>query len=374
MRYSYRKFSVYLIPISFKMKQEENKVSKHKRKIAFDPNHPIDASVVSQKALYSIYEFDEKRINYYTLNSKGGALDVATIPHLFWLNADGLNQLEVEAICSELKIHPLLVEDILSIGQRAKMDEVENRILCQLPMIYFNEENKTIETEQLSIIIGDHFVISFQEDDSRDVFSSLRSRLNMNHAKIIERGADYLAHALIDVVVDSYYTVIDKLGDMVYELEDRLIANKVKFLLADISHVRKEIMIMKRSIGPVRELVNGLLRTDNPLIKDRNDKYFKDVLDHIIQANENCDSIRDIANNTQDMYMNSINLRMNQVMKLFTMVSLLLAPATVIGGIFGMNFENLPLLHDQRGFYISVIAMLAIPALMLAYFKKKKWF
>ncbi|HTN18327.1 MAG TPA: CorA family divalent cation transporter, partial [Chitinophagaceae bacterium] len=145
-------------------------------------------------------------------------------------------------------------------------------------------------------------------------------------------------------------------------------------VLAEIALIRKEVMVMKRSIAPVRDLVSGFLRTESDLIEERNEKYFKDVSDHIIQAHEHCEGLRDMLSNLQDMYMNRINLRMNEVMKIFTMVSLLLAPATVIGGVFGMNFDRIPLLHDQLGFYISVGAMLLIPMAMIIYFKKKRWF
>jgi magnesium transporter len=277
-------------------------------------------------------------------------------------------------MCNYFKVHPLLTEDILSFGQRAKMDEVEDRLFCLLPMIYFNDETKSIELEQVSIVVGTNFLLSFQEDATRDVFDPLRNRLRNGSQRIREKGADFLCYSMLDVIVDSYFGILEKLNDQIEEIEELLLTNHEQGVMRAISEVRKEVMIMKRAITPVRELINGFLRTENDIIEDRNTKYFKDIHDHIIQAQDNCENLRDMLGNLQDLYMNQINLRMNEVMKIFTMVSLLLAPATVIGGIFGMNFERIPLLHDQRGFYFSVAAMLLIPFSMLVYFKKKKWF
>jgi len=323
--------------------------------------------------VYSIFSYNDQGLTEQKLLDYDWHTPVAT-DKITWINVDGLYKDCVEHLCEQYQVHPLLVEDILSVGQRAKMDEVDNRLFCLLPMIYFNPENNTVEMEQVSMVIGPGFLLSFQEDALRDVFNPLRDKLRNGTLRIRERGADYLCYSLLDVIVDSYFGVIDQLGESIEAIESKLIHKNEQGVLEAISAIRKEVMLMKRAIVPVRELINGFLRTDNSLIEARNEKYFKDVSDHIIQANENCDNLRDLLVNLQDMYMNQINLRMNEVMKIFTMVSLLLAPATVIGGVFGMNFEQIPLLHNPVGFYFSVSAMLITPLLMLVYFKKKKWF
>jgi magnesium transporter len=320
-----------------------------------------------------VFNYDEKNLNEYKSKNTLDWNQASTQYKTTWINADGLRKKEIEELCNFFKVHPLLTEDILSIGQRAKMDEVEDRLFCLLPMIYFNDELKCIEQEQVSIVFGSDFLLSFQEDATRDVFDPLRNKLRIEHQRIRERGTDYLCYSLLDVIVDSYFVIIDKLGKNIELIEERLINNHEHGLLSEISHIRKEVLLTKQAIAPVRELISGFLRTENKLIENHHEKYFKDVYDHITQAHDDCEGLRDMLSNLQDLYMNQINLRMNQVMKIFTMVSLLLAPATVIGGIFGMNFDRIPLLHDQRGFYISVATMLIIPLIMLIFFKKKKW-
>lgn len=345
------------------------------RKNTFTPYNPvkIERPLPAIEPVYSIFHYDAHKLEERKGAPEFECYQTSTLD-ITWINIDGLKKEVVEKICSFYRVHPLLVEDILSIGQRAKMDEVEDRIFCLLPMIYFNEQKNGIDIEQVSIVVGKDFLISFQEDASRDVFDPVREKLRNNNWRIRERSSDYLCYSLLDVIVDSYFGVIEKLGNSIEALEEKLIARTDQMAFTEISLLRREVMILKRSIQPVRELVNGMLRSDNKLVEERNEKYFKDVYDHITQANENCENLRDMLTNLQELYMNQINLRMNEVMKIFTMVSLLLAPATVIGGIFGMNFETIPLSHQKTGFYISVSVMFIIPALMLLYFKKKKWF
>ncbi|MGC4059123.1 MAG: magnesium/cobalt transporter CorA [Chitinophagaceae bacterium] len=344
-----------------------------KRRIAYDPAQEPPQRRADVQSVYSVFHYNATELLEQQYSSIKDHQDLRKPGYITWINADGLKKEEVEQLCQAFEVHPLLVEDILSIGQRAKMDEMDNRMFCLLPMIYFNNTAACIEFEQVSIVVGENFVLSFQEDATRDVFDPLRHRLRSGGQRLRERKADYLCYSLLDVIVDSYFGVLEKLADKIDEIEDALLADRDATILASISHLRKEVMLMKRSIAPVRELVGGFLRTGNQLVESRHEKYFKDVSDHIIQANDTCENLRDMLSNLQDLYMNRINLRMNEVMKIFTMVSLLLAPATVIGGIFGMNFERIPLLHDQRGFYISVAAMLLIPLMMILYFKRKKW-
>ncbi len=344
-----------------------------KKRLQYDPATLPEKRTASVEAEYSVYNYDKNTLEEHHSKTrlewdKASGEDKTT-----WINADGLRKVEIEELCKTFNVHPLLIEDILSIGQRAKMDEVDCRLFCLLPMIFFNKENSSIEIEQVSIVVGDGIVLSFQEDASRDVFDPLRSRLRNPNMRIRDKQADYLCYALLDVIVDSYFGVIEKLSDRIDRIEDKIMGNRTNNVFAEISYIRKEVMLMKRSIAPVRDLVNGFLRTDNSIVKEINEKYFKDVSDHIIQAHDTCENLRDMLGNLQDMYMNRMNLKMNEVMKIFTMVSLLLAPATIIGGIFGMNFDRIPLLHDQRGFYISVALMLAIPLIMLIFFRKKKW-
>jgi magnesium transporter len=196
----------------------------------------------------------------------------------------------------------------------------------------------------------------------------------MGHLKLRQSPADYLCYSLIDVIVDSYFGIIERINERIERLEDSLLLQKEKAALGKISILRREVMVLRRSISPVRDLVSGFVRSESDLLEERHEKYYKDVLDHITQANEYVENHRDMLMNLQDLSMSQINTRMNEVMKVFTLLATLMAPATVIGGIFGMNFDVIPLAHHQRGFYITVAVMLAIPMVMVIWFRRKGWF
>jgi len=294
--------------------------------------------------------------------------------NISWINIDGLRKADVEKICDRFGIHPLLIEDILSINQRPKMDDVEGVLFCLLNMLYYNGQNGTVEQEQISIVLGKDFVISFQEDEKRDVFNPIRDKLKLNYSKLRQRSADYLCYAMLDLIVDNYYVVMEKLGERIEMLEEEVVRNSNTRTLAKVNQLRKELIVLKRNIAPVRDLINGFIRSESDLLDDRTTKYFKDVYDHIVQAFDLTENYRDMMMSLQDLYINNVNLKMNEVMKVMAIVTCLMAPATVIGGIFGMNFDRIPYLHHHYGFFIAVGLMLICPLWMLWAFKKRGWF
>jgi magnesium transporter len=321
-----------------------------------------------------VYDYNATELKEYELQKITECFPFKDNDRISWINIDGIRKSDVEEICRYFGIHSLLVEDILSIGQRPKMDEIEGVLFCLLNMLYFNEKQGSVELEQISIALGKNFVISFQEDASRDVFNPLREKLRYTASKLRQSKTDYLCYSLIDMIVDHYYTVLEKLGERIEVIEEEIIRYGNTRSLARVNSLRKELIVLKRNVNPVRDLVNGFLRSDSDLIDDRTSKYFKDVYDHIVQANDLVENYRDMMMNLQDLYVNKVNLRLNEVMKVMAVVTCLLAPATVIGGIFGMNFEVIPLLHQQTGFYIAVGLMLVIPVWMIVIFKKRGWF
>lgn len=321
-----------------------------------------------------VYDYNAKKIDIKEMTKIDDCFPYIDTESVSWINIDGLRKKDVESVCNHYGIHFLITEDILSIGQRPKMDDIDGLLFCLLNMLYFNEKDSSVEAEQISIILGKNFVISFQEDAKRDVFNPLRERLKISGSKIRQNGADFLFYSLIDMIVDNYYLVMEKLGEKIEALEEDIIRNANTRSLAKINNLRKEMIILKRSIAPVRELVNGILRSENELIQERTEKYFKDVYDHIVQANDLLENYRDMMINLNDLYISNVNLKMNEVMKVMAVVTCLLAPATVIGGIFGMNFESIPLLHNKWGFFISVAVMLCVPLIMVRIFKRRGWF
>jgi magnesium transporter len=321
-----------------------------------------------------IYNYNAELVEEKQLPSIEECFAYKDSKHISWINVDGLRKSEVEMLCNHFAVHPLITEDILSINQRPKMDEVEGILFCLLNMLYYNEQKKTVEIEQISIVLGNSFVLSFQEDAHRDVFDPLRNKLKIAKSNLRQRGADYLLYAMLDMIVDNYYVVMEKLGEQIELVEEEVVRSSNTKALAKINQLRKELIVLKRNIAPVRELVNGFIRSESDLLDDRTTKYFKDVHDHIVQAFDLTENYRDMMMSMQDLYINNVNLRMNEVMKVMAIVTCLMAPATVIGGIFGMNFDKIPYLHNDYGFFIAMGLMLLIPVWMLRTFRKRGWF
>ena len=321
-----------------------------------------------------VYEYNREKFECIEVNTVEECFPYLDTASNTWINVDGLKKTEVEMICNHFGIHQLITEDILSLGQRPKMDEINGLVFCLLYMLYFNEEQSSVEAEQISIILGKNFVISFQEDATRDVFNGLRDKISVVGSKVRMNNSDFLYYSLIDLIVDNFYVVMEKLGEKIEALEEDIMRNASSRSLVKINMLRKEMIVLKRSIAPVREIINGILRGESELIEERTEKYFKDVYDHVIQANDLAENYRDMMMNMQDLYLNTVNLKLNEVMKVMAIVTCLLAPATVIGGIFGMNFDRIPLLHNQWGFFISVGIMLLIPLWMIFAFKRRGWF
>lgn len=328
----------------------------------------------AKEVIVTVYDYNADLLEEKKLASVDECFLYKDSGRTTWINIDGLRKAEVEAVCSRFDIHPLVIEDILSTNQRPKLDEADNSVFCLLNMLYYNETKHAVEQEQISILLAKDVVISFQEDAHRDVFTSLREKLKTPNSKIRQRTADYLCYSLLDLIVDHYYLVMGKLGDRIEQVEEEVTRGVDPRSLSHITQLRKELIVLKRNFSPVREVVNGFLRSESELLEARHTKYYKDVYDHIVQAIDLSENYRDIMVSLHDLHINNVNLKMNEVMKVMAIVTCLLAPATVIGGIFGMNFESIPWLHSPYGFFGAVIAMLAIPVWMLLMFRKRGWF
>jgi magnesium transporter len=321
-----------------------------------------------------VFDYDHQHLeekNFDAVTDTFRYLDNDTVS---WINIDGIRKADVELICTHYGVHYLIIEDIMSVGQRPKMDEMEPVLFCLLNMLYFNEKSNSVETEQISIVLGKNFVLSFQEDAHRDVFDPIRERLRTAGSRIRQAGADYLCYALIDMIVDHYYLVMEKIGERIEELEEKIVRSSNTRALAEINNLRKELIVLKRNVSPVRDLVNGFVRSESELLEEKTSKYFKDIYDHIVQATELAENYRDMMMNLQDLYLSNVNLKTNEVMKVMAVVTCLLAPATVIGGIFGMNFDRIPYLHNQYGFFIAIGLMVLVPIWMIMVFRKRGWF
>lgn len=346
-------------------------MSSHRNRLRY---HPLDLQPTTNKPVYTIFDYNAEELTERKEISEEACKKYHKNGNITWINVDGLRKEDIERLSAHYDVHPLVAEDILSLNERPKMEEIGDVIFAVLPQMFFNETTGSVELEQVSIVLGKDFVLSFQEEATRDVFDPIRRHLREKDSKTRSRSSDYLCYQLLDVIVDSYFDVLEKLAENLETLEDSLILRQTNRQLAEISALRGDVTLIRRAVLPVRELVAHFVRSDSELLEERHEKYFRDVLDHTIQANDFVENHRDMLMNLQDLYLNQINLRMNEVMKVFTLLATLMAPATVIGGIFGMNFEHMPLLKARYGFDIAVSAMIVIPVLMVIWFKRRGWF
>ena len=327
-----------------------------------------------------LFDFDDKGYSEVRVKEISDCLPFKESPQITWLNINGLHEVEkLREIGEMFGIHPLTMEDILNTGQRPKVEFFDDYIFIVLKMLQQDKKDLDIISEQVSIIIGTNFVISFQETDG-DVFDPIRERIRSGKGKIRRNGSDYLAYAMIDAVVDNYFVILETFGDLIDYYDEIVYQNPTHETIKDIHSIRRELLEFRKSIWPLREVINGLLREEVSLISDSTRVYLRDVYDHTIQVMDNIETDRDMAAGLRDMYMSSISNRMNEIMKVLTIISTIFIPLTFIVGVYGMNFNtdasplNMPELDWYFGYPLIVLIMLLISLGMVAYFKIKKWF
>ena len=264
------------------------------------------------------------------------------------------------------------MEDVLNTDQRPKMEDFGDYMYIVLKMFYYDGKNNDTVEDQISLILGSNFVVSFQERQG-DVFDPVREQIRSGRGHIRKSGADYLTYALIDTIVDNYFIILEKLGEKIEDAEEELLTNPTSQTLQAIHNLKKEMMFLRRSVWPLREIVSSLERDESALIKRTMLVYLRDVYDHTIQVAETTETFRDMLSGMLDIYLSSMSNRMNAVMKVLTIVATIFIPLTFVVGIYGMNFKYMPELEWQWGYYTVLSIMVVIGVLMIIYFKKKKW-
>ncbi len=291
-----------------------------------------------------------------------------------WINMEGIHDVSlVRTLGQSFDIHDLALEDVLNTQHPPKFEEFESNLLIILKMLRFNPEDLTVEKEQVSLVVGDHYVITFQEQPG-DVFDGVRKRIEKKSGRIRYRGSDYIAYALVDSIVDSYFFILETLGDQITSLEEELVDNPGREALARIHHFRRETLTLRKMIRPLREMLGSLLREEVPIIQESTLPYLRDLHDHTLQVLESIETLRETLSSLHDLYLSSISHRMNEVMKILTVMATIFIPLTFIAGIYGMNFENMPELKWKWGYPAIWLVMLGCFGGMLAFFKKKDWF
>ncbi|UPS91347.1 MULTISPECIES: magnesium/cobalt transporter CorA [unclassified Bizionia] len=353
----------------------KKRTSKYKKHVGKSPGTLIyTGDKTAQKLFIESFDYNPEFINELELEFIEDAFKFKSTDSITWININGLNHIdEIEKIGAHYNLHPLVLEDIVNTSQRPKIDEYENYIFVSLKMLYYDvDENITIE--QVSFVLGKNYVLTFQESEG-DVFDTVRERLRAGKGRIRTMGSDYLLYALIDAVVDHYYIVSETMGNKVEDLEDVLFSGNIKEDLSQqVLSLKKELLKVRRSIFPLREIISRILKSDNTLIHKKTIQFYDDVYDHIIQLSDSIDIYREMIWSLMDMYMTTISNKMNEVMKVLTIIATIFIPLTFIAGIYGMNFDNMPELHFENSYFILLGIMFVIFIGMVYYFKRMKWF
>jgi magnesium transporter len=322
----------------------------------------------------ALIDYDEAKFQESEVKTVEECFPFREKPTVTWINVEGVHRVElVEKLGNCFGLHPLVLEDILNTDQRPKIEIYGDYVYIVLKMLYDGDLNRPIETEQVSLILGSNFVISFQEGKEGDVFNPVRERIKGGKGLVRKMGSDYLVYSLIDTIVDHYFLILERLGEKIELLEEELVAHPTDTTLHKIRKFRNEIIFVRRVVWPLREVISGLGRKESPLVKETTEVYLRDVYDHTIQVMDTVEVYREMLSGMLDIYLSSVSNRLNSVMKVLTIIATIFMPLTFIAGIYGMNFKHMPELGWRWGYPAVWLLVLVIGISMLIYFRKKKW-
>lgn len=338
------------------------------------PGTPVFVGEKTNEAIqFNVIDYSE---------SEFGEWEIETVEELFqfrdretvsWINVTGVQDVDaIMKIGNHFGLHPLVQEDIANTSQRPKLDDYESHLFLVIRMLQYDAETKQIIPEQVSLILGPGYVITFQEREG-DVFEPIRTRIRKAKGRIRTMGSDYLFYCLLDAVIDSYFTVLEQTGERVEELEDTVVKDPVPATLADIHDLRTQIVFLRKSLWPLREAVSRLEKSESDLVDSGTKVFLRDVYDHTVQLFETIETVRDIASSLFEMYLSMVSNRMNEVMKVLTIIATIFIPLTFVAGIYGMNFEHMPELSVPWAYPAVLGVMLGVAAIMLGFFKRKDW-
>jgi magnesium transporter len=327
----------------------------------------------TDKVKITVIDYDKNKFEEEKVVNVKDCYNFKEKPSVTWINVVGLHDVDViRKIGEHYDIHSLVLEDIVNTSQRPKIEDYGKHIYIVLKMLHFNEEINEVESEQVSLILGTNFVICFQEKEE-DVFDSIRERIRNDKSRIRKMDADYLCYVLLDAIIDNYFVILELIGDKIEEIEGSLVSNPTPETLQTIHHLKKELLFLRKSVWPLREVINNLQREESSLINDSLMIFFRDLYDHTIQIIDTIETFRDMVSGMFDIYMSSVSNKMNEVMKVLTIFAAIFIPLTFIAGIYGMNFEYMPELAIPWAYPMVWIVIILVSFTLLGYFKHKKW-
>lgn len=351
-------------------------ITSRPKQIGLDPGTLIYTGEKEKEPIkFKVFEYDEETFSEVEYQNIERIFQYKQSGKRVWINVDGVHNIEImEKIQNHFNIHPLAMEDMLHTTQRPKVEEYDNYLFIVLRMFFYNDESRELKNEQVSIILSENYIISFLEDVG-DVFDPVRDRIRKAGTKIRKNGVDFLAYSIIDSVVDSYFHILEQIGEEIEELEDRLVLNTQKEDIQLVHRMRRNMILLRKSVWPLREVISSLQRNEHNVIKSSTLIYLRDVYDHIIQIIDTIESYRDMIVGMLDVYLSSTSNKLNEVMKVLTIISTLFIPLTFLAGVYGMNFRRFPELEMDWmypwGFWLITIVLIIG---MLIFFRRKKWF
>jgi magnesium transporter len=327
-----------------------------------------------EKVIIKVVAYNSEQIVEKELNSVEECMSFKDQPGTnLWINVDGLDRVEVIGkLGNYFNIHPLTLEDVLNTWQRPKMEDYESYIYTVLKMMLLDTEKEKIVLDQISIVIGPNYIISFMERGV-DIFDPLKERLRNPASRLRKNGVDYLAYGLIDAVIDNYFLILEHFEEKIEELEDELVIHPTPETLKTIQKYKREMIILRKSIWPLRELISGLQKVESEIIGETTRIYLRDIYDHTIRVIDSIEDFREILSSMVDIYLSSVSNKMNDIMKVLTVIATIFIPLTFIAGVYGMNFEYMPELKLRWGYPAAIMFMTLVGTTMFTYFKKKRW-
>ena len=356
------------------MRKSSKKHTRPTRKLGLPPGSLIHiGEIKTEITSSSLIQFDAHGLTETRFDSIEASRSHQPTREKLWLNVYGLHDPALMAeIGRRFKLHPLVQEDALNTQQRPKSDEYADYLFIVARCFDFVSETRSLTSDQVSIVLGRNFVLTFQERAS-GTFEAVRERLRAEHGAMRTHGVDYLAYALLDTLVDRYFVALDDLSDMAEDLEDAALTRPNPSLLAEINRVKHETLTLRRAVWPLREILNMLARADNGFFTADTRLYLRDIYDHTVHVLESLESVRDMLADLLDIYLSSVSNRLNTEVRILTVLTTLFMPATLIAGIFGMNFHTMPLLDDNEGFWFALAMMLGAATVMAAAFWRRNW-
>ncbi|RPI18772.1 MAG: magnesium/cobalt transporter CorA [Ignavibacteriae bacterium] len=327
------------------------------------------------KTIINVIDYDENKITEKQITDLNECFHYKHKPSVTWIDIEGLTDVNNLIILGKhYGLHSLVMEDVLNTDQRTKMEDYGEYIYFVVKMFYLHNSSNEIVSEQVSIILGNNFVITFQEGIEGDTFNNIRDRLRTSKGRIRKFGSDFLVYSLIDSIVDNYFSLLEKLGEKIEDVEEEVVAYPAKQTITNIYELKREMLFLRKSVWPLREVIASMEREETGLIKQQTQIYIRDIYDHTIHVIDTIETYRDMLSGMLDIYLSSISNRLNEVMKVLTIITTIFIPLSFIAGIYGMNFEFMPELHWKYSYPVVLGGMFIIAAVMLIFFKRKKWF